>query len=65
VNFLFFTPDEMIDIAQASPSVILINATYRTNKYNLLAVHFQIVTPIGKTASISLIFITNKEEASY
>lgn len=65
VNFLFFTPDEMIDIAQASPSVILIDATYRTNKYNLPAVHFQTVTPIGKTASISLAFVTNEEEASY
>lgn len=65
VNFLFFAPDEMIDIVQASPSVILIDATYRTNKYNLPAIHFQAVTPIGKTASISLAFVTNEEEASY
>ena len=65
VNFLFFTRDEMIDIAQASPSVIIIDATYRTNKLNLPAVHFQAVTSIRKTASIALAFIMNKEEPSY
>ena len=40
VNFLFFAQDEMINIAQASPSVIIINATYHINKLNLPAVHF-------------------------
>ena len=65
MNFLFFTPDEMIDIVQASPSVILIDATYRTNKYNLPAVHFQAVTPISKTTSISLAFVINEEEALF
>ena len=65
VNFLFFTRDEMIDIAQASPSVIIIDATYRTNKLNLPAVHFQAVTSIRKTVSIALAFIINEEEPSY
>ena len=55
----------MIDIAQASPSVIIIDATYHTNKLNLPAVHFQAVTLIGKTTSIALAFIMNKEEPSY
>ncbi len=65
VNFLFFTRDEMINIAQASPSVIIVDATYRINKLNLPAVHFQAVTSIGKTASITLAFIINEEEPSY
>src|SRR6266513_2341047 len=65
VNFLFFARDEMIDIAQASPSVIIVDATYHTNKLNLPAVHFQAITLIRKTASIALAFIMNKEEPSY
>ncbi|SRR6266480_2121729 len=55
----------MIDIAQASPSVIIINATYHTNKLNLPAVYFQAVTSIRRTTSITLTFIINKEEPSY
>src|SRR6266480_2094658 len=55
----------MIDIAQARPSVIIINATYRTNKLNLPAVSFQAVTSIRKTVSIALAFIINEEEPSY
>ena len=55
----------MIDIAQASPSVIIIDATYHTNKLNLPAVHFQAVTLIGKTTSITLAFIINEEEPLY
>ncbi len=55
----------MIEIAQASPSVIIVDATYRTNKLNMPAVHFQAITSIGKTASIALAFIINEEEPSY
>ncbi len=55
----------MINIAQASPLVIIINATYHTNKLNLPAIHFQAVTLIRKTISITLAFIMNKEEPSY
>ena len=55
----------MINITQASPSVIIVDATYHTNKLNLPAVYFQAVTLIRKTASITLTFIMNKEEPSY
>ena len=55
----------MINITQVSPSVIIINATYHTNKLNLPAVHFQAVTLIRKTTSITLAFIMNEEEPLY
>ena len=55
----------MINITQASPSVIIINATYHTNKLNLPAVYFQAVTSIRRTTSITLTFIINKEEPLY
>lgn len=65
VDFIFFTPNEMIDIAQASPDVILIDATYRTNKYNLPGIHFMAVTAVGMTASIGLALVANEKEPLY
>ena len=65
VNFIFFTLNEMINIAQASPDVILINATYRTNKYNLPGIHFMAVTAVGMTASIGLALVANEKEPFY
>ena len=55
----------MINITQASPSVIIINTTYHTNKLNLPTIHFQAITLIRKTTSITLTFIMNKEEPLY
>ncbi len=65
INFIFFTLNEMIDIAQASPDIILINATYRMNKYNLPGIHFMAVTAVGMTVSISLALVANKKEPFY
>jgi len=65
VTFLFFTRDEMIKITQANPSVMIMDATYRTNKLNMPAIYFQAITLIGKTASIALAFIINEEEPLY
>ena len=65
INFIFFTLNEMIDITQASPDVILINATYWINKYNLPGIHFMAITAIGITVSISLALVTNKKEPFY
>src|SRR5947207_14358612 len=55
----------MINITQASPSIIIIDATYHTNKLNLPAIHFQAITLIRRTVSITLTFIMNKEEPLY
>ncbi len=65
VNFIFFTLNEMINITQASPDVILINTTYRTNKYNLPGIHFIAITAVGMTASIGLALVTNEKEPFY
>ena len=65
INFIFFTPNEMIDITQASPDVILINATYWMNKYNLPGIHFMAITAVGMTVSIGLALITNEKEPFY
>jgi MULE transposase domain/FAR1 DNA-binding domain len=65
VNFLFFTHDEAIDLAQENPDVILIDATYRTNRYNMPLLHFMTVTAVGRTTSIALCFLPAENETTY
>jgi hypothetical protein len=65
INLLFFAPQEAIELAQASPDVIFIDATYRTNRYNMPLIHFLAVTPIGRTASIAMCFVASESEAMY
>ena len=65
INFLFFVLDDAILLAQGSLEVLLINATYRTNKYNLPYIHFMTVTSIGRTASVRLAFVTTESSATY
>ena len=65
INLLFFAPQEAIELAQASPDVIFIDATYRTNRYNMPLIHFLAVTPIGRTASIAMCFIASESETMY
>lgn len=65
VNFLFFAPFDAIDFAQQSPDVIFIDATYRTNRYNMPLIHFLAITAIGKTVSIAMCFVAGETEAMY
>jgi len=46
VNFLFFAHDEAIDLAQENPDVILIDATYRTNRYKCLYYTLWLLPPL-------------------
>ncbi|KAI9905876.1 hypothetical protein PsorP6_013557 [Peronosclerospora sorghi] len=46
VNFLFFAPHEAIHLAQSCTDVLFIDATYRTNRYNMPLIHFLVVIPI-------------------
>ena len=65
INFLFFAPEDAITLAQASPEILLIDATYRTNKYNMPCIHFMTVTSIGRTASIALAFVAGETSIIY
>jgi MULE transposase domain/FAR1 DNA-binding domain len=65
VNFFFFAPFDAIDLARRCPDVIFIDATYRTNRYNMPLVHFMAVTPIGTTTSIGMCFVASETEQMY
>jgi len=65
VNFFFFAPNDAIELARQSPDVIFIDATYRTNRYNMPLIHFMAVTGIGKTVSIAMCFVASESEPMY
>ena len=65
VDFIFLAPSEAIDIARSSPEIILIDATYRTNRYNMPLIHFMVVTAIGRAASIGMCFVRSETEPVY
>ncbi|KAI9917081.1 hypothetical protein PsorP6_016852 [Peronosclerospora sorghi] len=65
LNFLFFAPHEAIELAQSCPDVLFINATYRTNRYNMPLIHFLAVMSIGKTFRIAMFFVASKSEPMY
>ncbi len=65
VNFLFFAPHTAIELARQSPDVIFIDATYRTNRYNMPDIHFMAVTAIGTTMSIGMCFVADETEQTY
>src|SRR6267378_3698911 len=65
VNFFFFAPNDAIELARQSPDVIFIDATYRTNRYNMPLIHFMAVTGIGKTISIAMCFVASESEPMY
>jgi len=63
--FFFFAPNDAIELARQSPDVIFIDATYRTNRYNMPLIHFMAVTGIGKTVSIAMCFVASESEPMY
>ena len=65
VNFLFFAPHAAIDLARQNPDVIFIDATYRTNRYNMPLIHFMAVTSVGTTTSIAMCFVADETEQMY
>ena len=65
VNELFFAYDPAIKLARTYPEVVLIDATYRTNRYNMPLLHFMGVTPLGTSFSSAFCFMAAENEIQY
>jgi MULE transposase domain len=63
VNFHFIAPCNRIELAQQA-DVAFIDATYRTNRYNMPPIHFMVVTSYRKTVRV-MCFVASEEEAMY
>ncbi|KAI3516123.1 hypothetical protein L1887_15033 [Cichorium endivia] len=62
---LFFVHPKSWDIWRAFPHVLIIDATYKTNKYNKPFVQIVGVTSTQKTFSIGFVFMHREKEANY
>ena len=69
LNRLLFCHHKGIELAHNYPEVLLIDATYKTNQYNMPLLHFAGVCPSnarkGKTFSIGFCFLPSEEEITY
>nr|KAJ0208671.1 hypothetical protein LSAT_V11C400191360 [Lactuca sativa] len=62
---LFFIHPRSLNIWKAFPHVLIIDATYKTNKYGMPFVQIVGTTSTNKTFSIAFAFIVNEKEENY
>ena len=62
---LFFVHPTSFDIWRAFPHVLIIDATYKTNQYNMPFVQIVGVTSTNKTFSIAFTFMHNEKTVNY
>jgi hypothetical protein len=65
LNYLFFAYNPAIELAQRSPEILLMDATYRTNRYNLPLLHFMGVTCINTSFSSAWCFMAQETDELY
>ncbi|KAJ9542899.1 hypothetical protein OSB04_029405, partial [Centaurea solstitialis] len=62
---LFFAHPKSLEFWHAFPHVVLMDATYQTNRYSLPILEIVGVTPTNKTFCIAFVLMHNEEESSY
>jgi len=65
LNALFFAHESQIKLIRAYPDVLLMDCTYRTNKYKMPLLHFLGVGPIEKQFSAAFTFLRSETELDY
>jgi hypothetical protein len=65
VQNLFFTHQKQVELLQANPDVLLMDCTYRTNKYKLPLLHILGCTNLQTFFSAGFCFLSNETYADY
>lgn len=65
INYLFFAYQPAITLTQSAPEILLIDATYRTNRYNMPLLHFMGVTCLNTSFSSAFCFMAAENEMMY
>ena len=65
VNYLFFAYRPAIELAEIFPEILLADATYRTNRYNMPLLHFMGVTCLDSSFSSAFCFMAAENELMY
>jgi hypothetical protein len=65
VEYLFFAHGKQIELLLANPDVLLMDCTYRTNKYKLPLLHILGCTNLGTFFSAGFCFLRHENEEEY
>jgi hypothetical protein len=65
VEYLFFTHEKQIELLLANPDVLLMDCTYRTNKYKLPLLHILGCTNLETFFSAGFCFLRHENEEEY
>lgn len=62
---LFFASQNQVELMRSYPDLVLIDATYKSNRYKMPLVHFGGVTPINSFFSAAFCFMPGEDEEEY
>jgi MULE transposase domain len=62
---LFFASQNQVELMRFYPDLVLIDATYKSNRYKMPLVHFGGVTPINSFFSAAFCFMPGEDEEEY
>jgi hypothetical protein len=65
VHTLFFSHTSMIQMLRAHPDVLMVDCTYKTNRYNMPLLHFIGTTPIDTSFSAAFAFLPGEDQEHY
>lgn len=65
IQYLFFAHKKQVELLRANPDVLLMDCTYRTNKYKLPLLHILGCTNLGTFFSAGFCFIRTETEQDY
>lgn len=65
VTHLFFAASRCIELAKENFKVVLIDSTYKTNRYRMPLLHVVGLTSTMKTFSLAFCFMKNETESDY
>jgi hypothetical protein len=65
VKALFFAHAKQVEIMKASPDVLIMDCTYRTNRYNMPLLHIGSVSAIQKSFSAAFCFLSGETHLDY
>ena len=63
-NPALFAYKPAIQLAKGYPEILLADATYRANRYNMPLLHFMGVTPLESSFGIGFCFLSTEDEAT-
>lgn len=65
INYIFIADQRSVDYLNANPDIILLDCTYKTNKFDMPLLHILGVDNMGQSFSVGFCFLDTEKEDSY